>query len=290
MDPKLVCASFRPNPPFTLAAHFDAVTRDQAKNVGMLSIHRLDDVLRLIDSRPDPAEQAALLSELEDRFAAYAAPYGWLLPQALPTEAASADALTTFVVKDILGIAGNSAQEKTMGAFKDQLKDVLKQGLNSRGKTSLIILQLLWDLANAKSGEEAVRILGKVSVGGMARWIKEPANAAWVVRVALKTGPVRPVVINRLAKLIASRLTWLEVSLSRLAWVVPWLTFLDLFLTPERIADDATERRLSFLTVYGRLFGHRAAQFRTLVQRCSEYDWKLKMPVPDALGAAIGRY
>jgi len=154
MDPKLVCASFRPNPPFTLAAHFDAVTRDQAKNVGML----------------------------------------------------------------------------------------------------------------------------------------EPANAAWVVRVALKTGPVRPVVLNRLAKLIASRLTWLEVSLSRLAWVVPWLTFLDLFLTPERIADDATERRLSFLTVYGRLFGHRAAQFRTLVQRCSEYDWKLRMPVPDALGAAIGRY
>jgi hypothetical protein len=290
MDPKLVCASFRPNPPLTLAAHFDAVTRGQAKSVGMLSIYHLDDVLRAIDSRPDPVEQAALLSELEDRFVAYAAPHGWLLPQALPSEAASADALTTFVVKDILGIAGASAHDKTMGVFKDQLKDVLKQGLNSRGKTSLLVLQLLWDLANAKSGEEAVRILGKVSVGSMGRWIKDPVNAAWVVKAVLKTGPVRPVVINRLAKMIAARLTWLEVSLSRLAWVVPWLTFLDLFLTPERIADDATERRLGFLTVYGRLFGHRAAQFRTLVQRCSGHDWKLKIPAPDALSAAIGRY
>jgi len=111
MDPKLVCASFRPNPPLTLAAHFDAVTRGQAKSVGMLSIYHLDDVLRAIDSRPDPVEQAALLSELEDRFVAYAAPHGWLLPQALPSEAASADALTTFVVKDILGIAGASAHD-----------------------------------------------------------------------------------------------------------------------------------------------------------------------------------
>ena len=67
-------------------------------------------------------------------------------------------------------------------------------------------------------------------------------------------------------------------------------SFLDLFFTPELVADDATERRLGFLAVYGRLFAHRSAQFRRLVQGCSGPEWQLQMPAPQALGAAIGRY
>jgi len=39
MDPRLLCASFRPPAPLSLEAHFDAVTRDRAKNVGALSIY-----------------------------------------------------------------------------------------------------------------------------------------------------------------------------------------------------------------------------------------------------------
>lgn len=291
MDHKLACAAFKPNPPLTLEAHFDAVTHNRAKDIRFLSVYRLDmldDVLRAIDARPNMAEQAALLSELEDRFVAYARPHGWLQPDRPASEAASADAMTTFVMSDILGIKGESATDKNVAILKDQLKGVFKEGLNNRGKKSLLILEMLWDLSNAKSGDEIKRILGRVSVGTLANWMKDQANLNWL-KNALKAGQVRPVVVNRLAKIIAARLTWLEVSLSRLAWVVPWLTFLDLFLTPERIADDDTERRLAFLTVYGRLFAHRSAQFGTLVQICAGPVWHLRVPVPDALGTAIQR-
>lgn len=288
MDPKLACAAFRPPPPMSLGAYFDQVTSGRARTAeSVLSVFSLDVVLRSIEARPTAAERYALLSVLEDRFVAYATPRGWLKPRT-PVDPAGADATTDFIVKDLLGIEGKSVQDKTLSIFKGQIKKLIESGLNDKGKHSLKVLEFLWELCNAKDADEVKRILAKAPLTELSAWAAKQENITWLAKSALKLGRVSPVARNRIAKMIAARLTWIEVGMSRLAWVQPWLAALDLLLTPERIADDETERRLSFLTVYGRVFSQTSSQFGRLVKDCSsDKPWTLTIPPEQALGNAI---
>lgn len=289
MDHKILCANFKPRPPMTLAAYFDHVTEGRAKPALFMSTWELDEVLRLIERRADFVEQAALLTELEDRFVAFGRLRGWIEPAPEAVAETRADLMSAFVMRDILGIKGLPPQDKTQATFKVQLKNALKGGLTSKGKTGLKWLDVLWDLGSAKNVDDVSRAFGKLGVTELTAWLKLADNRNWLMKHLFKAGGMSPVARNRLMKLIAARLTWMEVALVRVAWVVPWLTALDLFLTPERIADDATEARLTFLTVYGRVFSKRSSQFGRLVRHCAQPDWALSMPVQQALGTAIGQ-
>lgn len=287
MDHQLTCSAFKPPPPLSLSTYFDQVTLGQAKPSMFMSVWVLDGVLRLIECRPNFIEQAALLSELENRFLTYGRQHRWIDPPPDRNAESSADGLTNFIVQDLLGIKGMSPQDKSLSVLKALLKKLLKEGLNSKGKTGLKVLELLLELGSAKNAEDVARAFGKLGVKELASWAVE--NRDWLMRHAFKGAGMTPVARNRLIKLIAARLTWFEVLLSRVAWVLPWLTAIDLFLTPERIADDEIEARLTFLTAYGRVFSTRSSQFGRLVRRCSEPEWELSSPLQQALGAAISQ-
>lgn len=289
MDHKLACAGFTPPVPMRMDAYLDQVTRGKVTNLGWLSIFDLDEALRQIEARPTLAEQAALLGALDDRFVAQGRARGWLAPPPDRSDGERADLLTRFVVEDLLGIKGAAVDKKIFDEFKGRLKDALKPELNRTGKRSLKTLQLLYELSAAKNGQEAASALAKAGISELTSWLAKPDNMAWLARSALKAGDVSPVVRNRLVKLIATRLTWLEVGLSRLAWVSPWLLALELFFTVESTATDAMEQRLTFLSLYGRLFATRSQQFGRIIDACAGDDWRYRLPPPQALATAIHR-
>jgi hypothetical protein len=289
MDHKTICSGFQPPPPMSIRAYFDDVTSRKIKNIGNLSIWELDEVLATIKARPTLQEQAALLSELEDRFVAYAGPFGWLTPSEPESEDRRVNRVTKFIVTDMLGLKNESVSEKVFGEFTKQVKEVVKEGLNSKGRNSFKVLEILWALCQAKTGDDVVAALAKIPFGLMQTWLAVPQNRAWLARAALRAGGVSPVIRNRLLKLMAARLAWVEVSLSRLARWIPLYTALDIFFTSEQIATDATERRLTFMMLYARLFSERSGQFGRLVRSCTDSEWQFAVPPPALLSRAILR-
>lgn len=287
MDHQILCAHFQPPQPLNMATYLDRVTQGRARPDMFMSVWVLDEVLRLVHARPSLPEQAALLHEMERRFVEHGRSHGWLEAPRVSSDESTADVVTTFMLKDMLGLSGAAPQDKFHAAFKSALKTAVKGHLNQKGKTSLKLLEVLLDLGSARSAAEVGRALSKLSVKELGAWLADKENAKWLSNSLLKAMPVNKVSRLRLVKLVAARLTWLEVSLSRLAWVSVWLTALDLLLTPERIADDATERRLTFLTAYGRLFARRSSQFGHLVRTCHGAEWELTLTPQAALGAAI---
>lgn len=88
-----------------------------------------------------------------------ARPFGWLTPNEVESEDARADAVTKFIVSDMLGVKHESAGQKAFGEFKRHVKEFVKEGLNCRGRKSFEVLETLWELCQAKDGEEVVRSL-----------------------------------------------------------------------------------------------------------------------------------
>lgn len=287
MDPKLLCTAFKPPPPFTLAAHFDKVTQGKAVPVVFMAVHRLEELLRLIEARPSPIEQAALLSELEDRFVSFGRQHGWLAPPPAAAPEKAADVVLTFVLQDLMGLKGDSVQDTVIAELKGQLKQPIEEALNKRGKTTFKLLQLLLDLADARTPEEVARILAACGLGKLGAWLaKEETRKALIKAIGKRMG-MNAKARNKVIRLVAARITWLEVSLARLAWVMPVLAALDIFLTPESTADDATMQRLTFLTVYGRLHAQRQSQFGRLVAACTGPEWSFRQPLQHSLQRAI---
>ena len=268
-------------------AYLDDLTGGKVKDVERLSIFDLDRAIELIELRPSAAERAALLAALDDRIAQYGTRRGWMTPAAAKTDDARADAVTVFIVQDVLGIKAKTAEEKALGQFKGKLKAFIKDGLNSKGKNAFVVLQVIYDLCNAKSPEDALKVLGKASLGELGKWVL--ANRDWLMRSGLKLGGVSPVLRNRIMKLIAARIAWVQVGFSRLAWVLPWLAALDILLTSEATATDEDEQRLTFLVLYARIFAKRSDQLGKLVDSCAGPTWRYRLRPEDALRATIQR-
>jgi len=286
LDHKLQCTAFRPPPPMSMAAYFDKVTQGKAVPTALIAVHRLDEVLRLIESRPSATEQAALLAELDDRFVRYGQQNGWLAPP--KTATTNAGTVADFVIKDLLGFKGDTARESAVGYLKDQLKEIVQEALNDKGKKGFKALELLLELAECKTPEEVVKVLAGCGLGKVGTWLAKEET-----RKALIHGLGKGVGMNKAARykvirLVAARLTWLEITFTRLAWVVPVLAALDVFLTPESTADDATMWRLTFLTAYGRMQAARQAQFGKLVSSCAPgVEWGFRTPLLPTLQGAI---
>jgi len=288
MDHKQLCSAFRPPPPFTMATYFDQVTQGKAVPSAFLVVQRLDEVLRIIESRSSPVEQAALLSELEDRFIRYGQQHGWLAPPAPKTPDQASDMVLAFVIQDLLGVQGDSAQSSVIATLQDQLKEIIQDALNSRGRKAFGLLQLLLDLAECKTPEDVVKVLAACGLGKLGAWLAKEETRKAVIKAIGKRVGMNAKARNKVIRLVAARLTWLEVSLARLAWVMPVLAALDVFLTPESTADDATMWRLTFLTAYGRMQAKRRSQFGQLVNSCAPgANWSFRAPLRPTLATAI---
>ena len=281
MDHSVACKSFTPPPPQSMAGYFDTVTGGQARDVApLISIYRMDKLVAEIRSRPDLAERAALLNELETRVAAFGRAKGYLEPPPPKTDDERSNIVTTFIIKDVLGLSDKTADQKAIDALKKEVKKFVKDHLNKKGQGALKLLEVLYALCNAKTGEEALRILAKAGSKELADVIK--ANWDVLLRLSLKTVGVSAVVRNRLIKLIALRISWASLALSRLRWLNPILVCLEIALTPESTASDATMERLAFLTVYSRLFSQSGDELGRLIQSCAGADWQYKMSMDTA--------
>jgi hypothetical protein len=159
LDHKLQCAAFRPPPPLTMAAYFDKVTMGKVAPPVFLAVQRLDEVLRIIEGRPTLAEQAALLSELDDRFVQFGQQNGWLTPP--KTATSDANGVVEFVIKDLLGVQGDSAKDSAISHLKDELKEIVQEALNNKGKKSFKVLEFLLELAECKTPEDVVKVLAE---------------------------------------------------------------------------------------------------------------------------------
>jgi len=269
-----------------MEAYLDDVTRGLVKNVVNLSIFDLDKAIEIIRARPTLEEQAALLNALEERMCGWGRARGYLNPPPEKTEDERANVVATFLLKNVFGLEHESATDKAISEFKNLLKDFVKSGLNSKGKSAFKFLDTIWKLCNAKDPKDAAAILLKEGGGLFSKWLV--ANSGRFARVGLKSAGVSAIARNRLMKLIAARIAWGEAILARLRWVSPWLIAIDIALTSEDTATDAEESRLAFLTIYGRLFSQRSEVLGKLVRSCTGRTWQLAMPIESALQIAIG--
>ena len=268
-------------------AYLDEITAGKVRDVARLGIFELDRAIESIELRPSAPERAALLAALEDRIAEYGRSRGWMAPAADKAPDARANAVTSFIIKDVLGIKFRTAADKALDEFKDKLKAFIKEGLNDRGKKAFVVLQVIYDLCDAKTPEEAFKVLAKEGLGVLGKWVVK--NRDWFLRSGMKLGGVSPVLRNRIVKLIAARIAWVEVAFSRVAWVVPWLAALDMLLTSEATATDEEEQRLTFLILYSRIFTKRTDQVGRLVESCAGPSWRYRLRPADALQATIRR-
>jgi len=269
-----------------MAAYFHKVTMGKAVPARLLAVERLEELLRIIESRPTLAEQAALLSELDDRFVKFGQQHGWLAPPITATSDASS--VVEFVIEDLLGVRGDSAKDSAIGYLKDELKEIVQEALNKKGKKAFKVLEFLLELAECKSPEDAVRVMSKSGLGKLGTWLaKEETRKALVNALGKRVG-MNSKARNKVIRLVAARLTWVELTFSRLARFTPLLAALDVFLSPESTADDATMWRLTFLTAYGRMQASRQSHFGRLISSCAPgTDWTFRAPLLPSLQGAI---
>jgi hypothetical protein len=272
----------------SLPAYFDKIMMGRAMPGIFMSLQRLDEALRIIEVRPTPTEQAALLSELDDRFVRYGRMNDWL---AQPKSSSSgASVVVDFIINDLLGVQGDSVKDSTIGYLSDELKKVIQEALNDRGKKTFKLLELLTGLAECKTPDDAVRVLSGSGLGMFGTWLAKEETRKALIRAIGKRVGLNAKARNKIIRLVAAHLTWFEIAVSRLAWVMPVLAAIDVFLTPESTADDATMKRLTFLTVYGRMQATRQSQFGKLVSSCTpDSDWVFRSPLQPALREAILR-
>jgi hypothetical protein len=289
MDHKLQCSAFKPPPPQTMAAYFDQVTQGLAGPAVFMSLFRLDKLLQVIEARPTAAERAALLSELDDRFQRLGRREGWLDEPPPPTPA-GAGLVADFVVQDLLGIKGQSANDKAVDALKGELKSVIETALNDKGRQGFKVLELLLELAECKTPEEVVRVLAACGLGRFGTWLAQPETRKALIHAMGRSVGLNKAARYKIIRLVAARMTWLEVTFSRLARINLIFTALEIFLTPTSTADDATMRRLTFLTAYGRMQAARHTQFGKLVSECTpDGAWTTRQPLLPALKQAVLR-
>lgn len=282
MDHSVACRGFQPPAPMSMAGYFDQVTGGLPSDVSRLfGTNRMERMISVLRSRRDPAERAALLMELERRFKAYGLSKGYLVPPPPRTPDESADLVTTFIVKDVLGLSGGSVDAKVLGEFKKQLKGMVKEMLNRKGRSGFQLLEFLWDLCNCRNTEEAMRVLMKHGNKQFAAYVK--ANWQTLMRGGMKAVNVSAVMRNRLLKLMAVRLAWASKWVARLRWLSPVVTGIEILFTSTSTATDFEMDRLAFLAVYGRILSDRGDAIGNLVDSCAGTEWKYKMPIEEAI-------
>jgi hypothetical protein len=221
MDHKILCTAFRPPAPQSLDGYLDHVTRNEVKTIKLGAMNALDRALGLIVLQPSATERAALLATLEERIEKFGRENGWMESPPPKDEATRIDEISSFVIKEIFGLKVASSQDLAVGAFTAKLKEFIKEHLNAKGKKSFVLLQFIYDLCQAKTPEEARNVLLKSGSSSLAKWVASHVEWKSLLKSGLRLGGVRPVVINRLTKLIAVRLTSLEIKLARFARLSP---------------------------------------------------------------------
>lgn len=285
MDNLALAGQFQPPSPYSVTGYFDVLTKDKFTEQSFRTLNifafNLDGVLNTIATRQDPVERAALLDVLESRLRLYGEANGYLEPPK-GSEKNAGSLLTNFFIKDILGLSGDSAEQKAISELQSLLRKGIELGLNDRGKSQLKFLKWVWDVADAGNAQDRWRM---VLAGAGEQLTKVLRKYEIVILNAMKRrGPVSKLVVARLRKIIALRMAWRVTLVTRFAWVSPVLLALDLLLTPSEIGSDA---KLEFLGAYTRVCEDRRILLSTILERCSSDEWKYKFEPIDALRAAI---
>ena len=272
-----IASQFKPPPPYSVGGYFDIITKEKAteqyfRSFGNVFALNVDDIVRTIRVRPNPAEQAALLDVLESRLRSYGEARGYIDP---PKGGAAnpGKILLIFFSEDILGLTiGDTVDQKVINEIQSQLRKGIELGLNDRGKSQLKFIKWVWDVVDAKTVDKRIQVILAGSGEQLTKLLLRHQPA--ILRGMAKRGPIPAIVVNRLRKVIALRLAWRVTLATRFAWVNPVVLALDLLLTPSEIGSD---EKLAFLGVYTQVCEDRRILQSTILERCTPQGWNYKM-------------
>lgn len=249
---------FQPPPPYSIDGYLDTVTNGLLQGIEPQSIYsiaaRVDGALKIIDQRPT-AERLALRQAVVNRLAAYGEAKGWLRERETQSDA---EVLEKIILEKVFGLKKTSVEEKVVKQFKAQLKSSIKAGLNSKGQAYFKFLGFINDLVSAKSAEEAALVLMKESTTGLGAWVNANGGKSFVVS--------RLKFIGVSSKARSQILKWISIATAKAAPAMKfgskicrffarlnvYITLADLVLTPEEIASDEVEQKLTWLFILER--------------------------------------
>ncbi|MDB5695605.1 MAG: hypothetical protein JWN21_1148 [Sphingomonas bacterium] len=286
MENLILSGQFKPPAPYSLGGHFDQVTNNKGteqhfRNTGNVFRLGVDDLFRVISLRPDPLERAALLDVLETRLRSFGESRKYLEAPSQPSKPPG-EVMTNFFIENVLGLSGDTAEQKAASEIRGLLRKALELGLNDRGKSQLKFLKWASDVVDAKPGDPRFRA---VLAGAGEQLTKLLVKyQPMILKAMVRRGPIPAIVVDRFRKLIALRLAWRVTFAVRFAWVSPVLLALDLLLTPSEIESD---EKMLFLGLYSKVCEDRRLIYSTIFDRCDQTEWKYKMEPISALRAAI---
>jgi hypothetical protein len=280
-----MAAAFQPPPPFTLEAHFDAVTGGKYTSARLGQVGRayqveINGALTAIAARPGYQERAALLQVLHARLKAWGKLRGLVKERASES---SDDVVTLFariIVEDALGLPLNDVlhngkglptpsalprnvarrvdnhlntpvASKVQGIAKDQL---------AKGLTMLLVEQAGKDVAEGIVGHVKFlkMVRGAVLADSPEASLREvtaylgPKGAAWVAGNIDKVPGVELVrslrfvkLTTRLVRVVNVRLALAVRLVNSMKWLGPVVTTLDLLLASDDVGRSDAEEDLA---------------------------------------------
>lgn len=278
-------ADFKPPVPRSMDSYLDEITRGRVARLTNVYNIDIDGALALIKQRPSASERMALLAALAARLNKYGEAKGYI---ELVPKSENPDHVAAFIVEDMLGLSGDSIEEKARSELLGIVKEFVKEGLNSRGKKGFEFLEVIWKLMNCTSAGEASRVLAAAGHGKLTDWLGK--NYLVLAKTAMKKVGARRAVRNRIIRVLALKTVMLKAVprlVARLNFVV---TALELMLTPSEIASDLEEQRMAFYSIYGKVVSDQGSIFADLMpanQSRGGMEPILKYPMGHALQTAI---
>lgn len=288
MENSLLVANFVPPAPYTIEGHFDRLTGNRASDATLRSVNMFGSfesdvrgLLATISNVPNAVERVALLTVLEGRLRTLGETRRFLEPRA-PTAKSAGEVLTNYFITDVLGLSGDSVEQKLANDARGLLRRHFEKHLNDQGKSQHTFVKGIWDVINAKTPMERHRaVLAGVS-DKLELLLK--GSEKTILTAMARRGPISAAVAGRLRKVIALRMAWRVTLVTRLAWVNPLILGLDLLLTPEQIASD---EKMIFLGIYTQVCQDNRILQSKIVESSGPTDWKFRLDPIAELRATI---
>jgi hypothetical protein len=265
--------------------YLDEVTGGKVRQFENVYRIDIDSALKLIRQRRNQEERLALLTTLSSRLHKWGESKGYVessLKSGDPNHFAS------FIVEDILGIDGSTAEKKSIDKLKDITKEYVLEHFNATGKKAHKFSELVWDLINCTSSGEAARVLGKAGWEKFNTWAVE--NRVSLAKSAMKKINVPKPIRNRIVRVLALRTSLLKALPRFAARLNPILLAVDIFLTPGELASSRDEERLEFANIYSKIIADQSSIFSDLMKPRSGFGNSppvLRYPLGHVIQSAI---
>lgn len=237
---------FVPPTPMSMAAYFDKVTANTAKNLDKRNLHSMWMRVRsVVVQRKDASERMALYMEFIGRARHVGLKNGFLdLKQSSAKE--QANILAEYIVQDRLGFnPGDTATNKAAGVLKDKVKDWAFSHLSQTGQRRADFLLKIKSLVEAKSPADAAKAL--MSMGDQVITNAVSDNIDTISKHAIRITPYG----QTMAKFIKARYALYARLAKRAAPFLKRMNFIltvaDIALSPTSTATDFEMEQHAFL-------------------------------------------